>query len=150
MTAEESLELNFREAFNLPKDAIDFLMDTWQAIQVFDDVADGDHVKRKDLDEVIWNFFVGFARNPFFQANYAYLQSQLANMIMKWQASDQAEKNGDASAKSYMWRAGFYDVVLAVVIICHGPKDSVVLAKLVMDFYGETFDEYLKEFGKDA
>jgi hypothetical protein len=61
------------EALMLPPDAQAWLIGMWQAIQVFDDFADGDTVERKDLDGVIWNTLIAMPSNPFFQKHSAQL-----------------------------------------------------------------------------
>ena len=92
----------------------------WDAIQLFDDVADADPITRDDLDTVIWATLVAMPSNPFFAHNAAVLLPVVGAMILKWQASDKVERAGHASAQSYMWRAGFYDVVLMTVQLVHG------------------------------
>ncbi|MGH1370058.1 MAG: hypothetical protein ACRBCL_15710 [Maritimibacter sp.] len=85
------------------------------------------------------------------QLNSSYIKHQpwllpaLTMMILEWQASDLAERTQRASPQSYMWRAGFYDVVMLVSGHIHGPQSEYALAALSL--YGETVDEYLKEFG---
>lgn len=86
MTPEESLRHNFKESFGLSDEAIVFLMKVWDAIQFFDDIADGDKTERKDLDVIIWDFFIGFSEDPYFQKHMSSFKSQLATMILKWQA----------------------------------------------------------------
>ncbi len=71
----------------------------------------------------------------------------MATMVLKWQASDQAERDGKADARSFVWRAGYYDVVLMVVTLCHPAKQAKELSRYVMELYGEKFEDYLKEFG---
>jgi hypothetical protein len=66
---------------------------------------------------------------------------------MKWQASDQAERAGQADAKSFVWRAGYYDLILMAVSLTHGPGFAAKNAHLVMELYGEKFEDYMKEFG---
>jgi hypothetical protein len=118
----------------------------WGAIQVFDDVADGDPVEREDLNAAIWNTLVGMNQNSFWSANSITLAPVVATMILKWQGSDQAERAGKADARAYVWRAGYYDVVLMVVALCHGTKYATDNAHLVMALYGETLEDYMKEF----
>jgi len=130
----------------LPAPAIDWLLMLFGAIQVFDDVADGDPVEREDLNAVIWNTLVGMNQNTFWIANSHSLAPVVATMILKWQASDQAERDGKADAKSFVWRAGYYDVVLMTVALCHGTQQATEKAQQVMQLYGEKFDDYLKEF----
>jgi hypothetical protein len=84
--------------------------------------------------------------NPFFLANAAALQASLAQLVLKWQASDDAERQGQADARSFVWRAGYYDLVLLVVLLTKGHADAMKDAKTVMHLYGETLHEYLKEF----
>jgi hypothetical protein len=118
----------------------------YEAIQVFDDVADGDPVNRQDLNATIWNTLVGMNQNSFWLVNSQTLTPVVASMILKWQASDQAERAGRADARSFMWRAGFYDVVLMVVALCHGSGHATNVASEVMAIYGEKLEDYLQEF----
>ena len=141
----QSLADNFR-ALGLPPPAAEWLLMVWQVIQVLDDVADGDKIERADLDAAIWNSVVGFYQSPFFQQHWAILVPVLAGMVLKWKASDVVERAGHADAKSYMWRAGYYDLVLAAMQIVHGAKIAMDNAHLVMRLYGETYEDYRKEF----
>jgi hypothetical protein len=110
-------------------------------------VADGDAVERDDLNAAIWNTLVGMSQNTFWIANSQTLTPVVASMILKWQASDQAERSGKADARSFVWRAGYYDVVLMTVALCHGTQRATETAQQVMELYGETLEDYMKEFG---
>jgi hypothetical protein len=70
----------------------------------------------------------------------------MATQILKWQASDTSERNGNADAKSFVWRAGYYDVVLLCVAIVHGPKIAADVSEKVLRLYGEQLADYMKEF----
>ena len=146
MSDSHWLKRNFVEAFSLPESAVDWLLMVWDAIQVFDDVADGQPVERKDLDRVIWASFVGLAQNPFFRLHSLKLLPVLETQIFKWQASDKAERNGQADARSYAWRAGYYDLVLMVINLVHGPDVAADSSQMVMNLYGESIENYMKEF----
>ena len=147
MGSSEWLKENLQKVLALPAPATEWLMMIWGAIQVFDDVADGDPVEREDLNAAIWNTLVGMNQNSFWAANSITLAPVVATMILKWQGSDQAERAGNADARSYVWRAGYYDVVMMVVALCHGTKYATENAHLVMALYGETLEDYMKEFG---
>ena len=147
MTGTDSLRQNLQQVLLLPAPAVEWLLMLWNAIQVFDDVADGDPVDRADLDGAIWNTLVAMNQNTFFLKNSDLLSPCLALAVMKWQASDRVERAGQADARSYVWRAGFYDVVLMAVQACHGVKFANDNAHLVMELYGEKFEDYMKEFG---
>lgn len=142
----EWLKENLQKVFALPAPAVEWLLMLWGAIQVFDDVADGDPVEREDLNATIWNTLVGMNQNTFWLANSQTLAPVVASMILKWQASDQAERAGKADARSFVWRAGYYDVVLMVVAVCHGTQRATQAAQQVMELYGETLEDYMKEF----
>ena len=139
------LKENLQRVFALPAPAVEWLLMLWGAIQVFDDVADGDPVEREDLNAAIWNTLVGMNQNTFWQANSHTLAPIVASAILKWQASDQAERAGQADARSFVWRAGYYDVVLMAVAWCHGTQRGTEAAKQVMELYGETLEDYMKE-----
>lgn len=143
---EQDLRQHFAVGFALPPDAVNWLLDLWHVSQVFDDVVDRAKIKREDLDRAIFASLVQMPANPFFLANASQLIPVLACAMLKWKASDDAEREGNADAKSYMWRAAYYDVVLMVVLICHGSDVGIHSAKNVMALYGETFESYCKEF----
>lgn len=137
---------SMKNFFMLPNDAIEWLLMLWQAIQLFDDVADNDEIKREDLDKVIWNTLVAMPENDFYKRHCSVLAPIVASMILKWQASDQAEKTGNADEKSFVWRAGYYDVLLICIQLCHGTENAIKASFHVMNMYGEKFKDYLKEF----
>ncbi len=146
MNAKYWLKENLDKLCQLPPAAIDWLLMVWDIIQVFDDVADNDQVEREDLNAVIWHTLVGMHQNPFFITHAPTLIPMLASMILKWQASDTAERQGKADAMSFAWRAGYYDVILMAVTLTHGSDFATKNAHLIMALYGEKLEDYLKEF----
>lgn len=85
-------------------------------------------------------------QNSFFVQHASHLLPLVSMALLKWQASDHVEREKQASAQSYMWRSGYYDVVLMVVQLVHGPVAATTIAHKVLGMYGETFDQYMKEF----
>jgi len=148
MTSIDWLQENLKKVLLLPQPVIDWLVMVYVAIQVFDDIADGHKVERKDLDKTIWNTMVGIYQNQFFITNCQYLIPLVSVAILKWQAADQVERGGKADARSFVWRAGYYDLVMAAVLLTHGPSFAEENAHIVMGLYGEKFEDYLKEFSK--
>jgi len=147
MTGIDWLKENLQRVLLLPTPVVDWLIMVYDAIQVFDDVADGDTIERKDLNAAIWNTLVGMHQNQFFISNSHHLVPLMATMILKWQASDTAEREGHADARSFIWRAGYYDLILMAVSLTHGAGFATKNAHLVMDLYGEKLEDYMKEFG---
>lgn len=133
-------------ALELPPDAAAWLLDVWCLIQTLDDVADGDPVDRPSLDAALWAALVTMPANPFYVANMGALQGAMATQLLKWQAADQAERAGLADARSFMWRAGYYDLILLVVLLTKGQASAKDKAMTVMHLYGETMKSYVKEF----
>jgi hypothetical protein len=142
----EILEHHLIETLEIPEDASHWLMGMWDAIQFLDDIADGDAVGRGSFDRALHHLLVGLPSNKFFTAHAQQLLPVVAVQLLKWQASDIVERAGAADARSYMWRAGYYDLVLWVVQLCHGYDAAVTLAPVVMSLYGETAEDYEKEF----
>lgn len=130
---------------NLTKDSVNWLMMIWESIQTFDDYADGDEVKRKDLNALIWNTTIGMPQNPFYFEHSQSLWPVMATAILKWQASDIVEREGKADAMSFAWRASFYDVVLFVYALVHGHGAATRDSHLIMKMYGEKFEDYMRE-----
>jgi hypothetical protein len=141
-----SLRSAFESTLQLPPLAIDWLLMLFETIQLLDDCADGDKIERSDLDSVIWASLVAMPSNAFYLANQKELASAVANMILKWQASDKVERVGEHDEVSFVWRAGYYDVVLTVVRLCHGVAIAHECAVSVMRLYGEKYSDYVKEF----
>lgn len=143
-------ELNLIRALttdlHLPEPAVQWLVSLYNAAQVFDDVADNGQILRHNLNRAIWDTLVAMPQNEFFLQHGAYLLPVLGVNIIKWQTADIEERNGRVNAKTYMWRAGFFDIVLQVVQLCHGVDSAMHLAPMVLKMYAEEFNDYLKEF----
>lgn len=140
------LREHFDKILALPEEASDFLCNLFDAIQIFDDYADGDSVDRPALNYIIWYSFVGLNTDPFFKKHGDILMPLLGSAVLKWQASDMAERAGEANEVSFVWRAGYYDIVLMVVLLVHGPAIATEMAQVVMSLYGETYNDYREEF----
>lgn len=137
MDAANSLASHF-EQLGLPPEAQEYLLDLWSVIQLLDDTKDGD--KTTDVSKVAWAIFARMPLCRFYQHNMLTLQPLLVMQLLKWEAANVAERSGDADERSYMWRAGYYEIVAMACHLCG--LDAHAALKL----YGETFSEYRKEF----
>ena len=144
----EALRQNLIQTLQLPKPAVDWLCSLYEVIQTFDDYADGDEVPRERLNALIWDALVAMPSNTFFAANAPALLPVLAVQILKWQGADARERDGHPSEMAFAWRAGFYDVVLMAVNCAHGADVAHRAAPVVLQLYGERFDQYRAEFSK--
>lgn len=146
----EGLRQNLIQTLQLPKPAVDWLCSLYCVIQAFDDLADGDEVSRERLNALIWDSLVTMPANAFFQANGGALLPVVATQVLKWQGADARERAGHPSEMAFAWRAGFYDVVLMAVNLCHGTEAAHLAAPLVLQMYGERYADYAAEFSKEA
>lgn len=142
----DSLRQNLQVALDLPNDAVEWLCDLFEVIQVFDDYADGDDVSRAALDSCICKSLVMLPASPFFIKHSSQLLPMLTAAILKWKASDMVEREGKHGPMSFAWRAGYYDIVLMVVSLVHGRPAAMESGHIVMRLYGEKLEDYMKEF----
>lgn len=140
MRYTESLKSSF-ERLNLPADAVEWLLDVWEVCQLLDDACDGDEIGRSRAEAAAWAIFVRMPANTFWRANMANLMPVLAVQVLKWQAANEAEDDGEADARSYMWRAGYYDLVLLVCQLCGLAQDP----RFILSLYGESYFSYADE-----
>lgn len=127
------------QSLNLSQPAYNFVMDVWSLAQVFDDVTDGDEVKKDDLKRSIYAAFVTLPTNSFYMQHSRELSSALFVAIEKWMLANKVEDEGKHDARSYMWRAGFYDVVALVCILDNSDPHAALC------LYGEKYEDYMKE-----
>ena len=140
MTDETHLSTHF-DSLGLPAPAKAWLLDLWTVIQVLDDAMDGDDAGQANVTRAAMAIFWDMPLNPFYRDNFSALQPVLKLQVLKWLAANDVEMGGKADERSYMWRAGFYDVVLMVCALCGCDQSASALL-----LYGETFTEYMEGF----
>lgn len=129
------------EFMKLPTDAVEWLIDVWDVCQLLDDACDGDEIGRSRAEAAAWAIFVRMPANTFWRANMSNLMPVLAVQVLKWQAANEAEDEGVSDERSFMWRAGYYDLVLLVCQLCGLAQDP----KFILSLYGETYFSYADE-----
>jgi hypothetical protein len=143
------MKTQFIEHFNvlqLPLPAQQWLFDFWDVIQGLDDWRDNDPVDPKEKEKVIYQVMVAMPSNPFFQQYASHLLPIMSNSVLKWIGANKLEDNKEDLNKAYMWRAVYYDLILEVVRLVHGYVDAANVADYVAKMYGESFEDYVKEF----
>jgi hypothetical protein len=115
-------------------------------IQGLDDWRDNDPVEAREKERVIYLAMVEIPQNPFFQAHSHNLLPITSNLILRWIGANKLEDNREHLHKAYMWRAAYYDLILEVVRLVHGFEAAANASDYIAKLYGETFDDYVKEF----
>ena len=151
MNKDENSITSLRDCFaelGLPPVVSEWLCDLFVVIQRIDDIADNGSIPRNELNGLLWKSLVSLPANPFFQQHAHSLIPLLQSAILKWQASDYVERHGvkEQLPKAYVWRAGFYDVVLQCFLIIHGEEAATADGWKVLAMYGEKMADYLTEF----
>jgi hypothetical protein len=142
---KQELIIHFNN-LNLPIDTQLWLTDFWDVIQGLDDWRDNDTVDSLEKEKVIYQVMVALPSNPFFQRHAQHLLPIMSNLVLKWIAANKLEDNKEELTKAYMWRAAYYDLVLEVVRLVHGYENAALASDYVAKMYGESFEEYVKEF----
>ena len=89
---------------------------------------------------------VELPQNHFFQTYSHNLLPLVSVLILKWIGANKLEDNREQLHKAYMWRAAYYDLILEVVRLVHGFDGAAGAAEYVAKLYGETYEDYVKEF----
>jgi hypothetical protein len=84
--------------------------------------------------------------NTFFQYHSKELLPIVSNLVLRWIGANRLEDNREDLHKAYMWRAAYYDLILEVVRLVHGFEAAANASDFVAKLYGETFEDYVKEF----
>lgn len=129
------------------QDGAHWLALLWDAIQGLDDWRDGDPVSAAECERVIHVVLHDLPASAFFRQHAGYLLPHLSAMVLKWRGANAIEEGRDAEhyPHAFMWRAGFYDVVLMSLALCIGPDAAGLRARDVAATYGETLNDFTKE-----
>jgi len=126
--------------------AVAWLIDLWEVTQTFDDFRDGDPVSNKECEYAIYQALVSMPCNPFYLRNATTLAPVVSQFVIKWTGANAVEDAKEVSETSFVWRSGYYDVVVCVATIEHGYKTAMELSPFILKLYGEKYEDYLEEF----
>lgn len=125
--------------FGFTPAASNFLYTLWDLIQFFDDVYDDDYINPSGIYDAVYKALVTFPSNTFYAANFATIAPAICLAIDKWKIANDMEKGNKGDARSFMWRAAYYDI-FALVCVLEG-KDT----ETALNLYGESYEDYLQE-----
>jgi len=144
----DTLHTVFATRLSLPDDACEYLLAVWDLSQGMDDWVDCTEAPLEDKYRVVWTATCGLPGSPFRMRHAPYLDPLMLNVVMKWRAAENVERQKIESLYplSFVWRAGYYDLVLQVVMLVHGAEAAASVAHEVLGIYGEKLEDYMKEF----
>lgn len=126
--------------------AIAWLVDLWNVTQTFDDFRDGDPVGNEECERAIYKALVTMPCNPFYLRNAVTLAPVVSQFVIKWSGANTVEDAKEVNETSFVWRSGYYDVVVCVATIEHGYETAMKLSPFILKLYGEKYEDYLEEF----
>lgn len=142
MTSQE--KETFREAFNYffkgNQDAVTLCLDYFTVCHVWDDLIDKDKpVSDRAISMAFKTLIHKIPNNPFYRQYSAELTPVLMNIIMQWDDSNVLDHGDDNDKdKAYMLRAGMYNLINHIALICGGYEHAQEVGPEIRRLYGET------------
>lgn len=124
--------------------AVNFATQMWEAMQDWDDLEDEG---KTDHNRLLAWMMIDKEYHPFFAPNAHILRPAMLQVYLKWSASNVLDRGSRLDvAKSYMLRAGYYDVLHLIAYIVGGHDWAVSVGPEIYREYIETPDEIWSEF----
>lgn len=130
------------------RDAVNYCLEMYRIIQVWDDLVDGDvPAGEQSIDSAFMASLVTIPSNPFFQQYSVYLIPTVLNCILQWQDSNKLEKSGTDHDlhMAFVLRASYFQLVSMCAYIVGGPEWANGIGPSIRKLYSETLDDYMKE-----
>ena len=129
-------------------DALTFLLDVFNIVEVWDDLIDKDNpLQPSDISGAFYTALINLPRNPFYQRNFTLLNPVFEAAIMDWHTANSLEsKGGDSLHMAFALRCG----VQMLVVMCARIVGGIEWAKKVgveLREMGDTYAEYSAQFG---
>lgn len=126
--------------------AITLSMQLLEVAHAWDDMIDGDEINGSKVNRIFRYLIYDIPTNPVYRL-IPELPSHLLNVFLRWRDATtmEAEDQPDLE-KTYMLRAGIYDIFLLIAYHLHGDQWAEEIGPSVRKLYGETLDSLKKEF----
>ncbi|MGH1414840.1 MAG: hypothetical protein ACRBB0_15235 [Pelagimonas sp.] len=143
----ETMNDRFRVWFCGDESACSFAEQLWTALQEWDDIED--EGKCEDYNGLISWLAFGKEYQPFFAAHSHLLRPAFLQLYLSWTSANVLDR-GDWQdvCKSYMLRAGFYQLLHLIAWICGGDAWARRVGPEIYRSYAETPEEIFKEFNR--
>jgi hypothetical protein len=128
--------------------AADFLHKMIFSLHFFDDCMDGDReVHQLEIYQALQYVMVDIPSNPFYQDNFAALNSDLQTAIINWRVANELEEAQGANdlGIAFICRSEYVNLILKTALLCGGPDWVAKIAPTVRRFaHSEGFANYLE------
>lgn len=118
----------------------------WDIAQVWDDLVDGEHVSKTDINRAFVGSLVTVQMNPLWGPDIA---SAVLNTYLQWSDANAIESDTTSTdedlAKAWMLRAGIYDIFVMLAAKLYGLDWAVEVGPLVRKTYGEGLEDFITE-----
>lgn len=145
---EESFRLFFDEIFKGDSRSIEFCISLLEVLHVWDDLVDKDNpLTSEEINKAFITAIFGLQNYPlWFTAGLNHL---LLNTFLKWRDANEIEQNplssDDDLSKSYMLRAGLYDIFAVIAYHLFGDEWAREVGPKIRLLYGEKLKDYIEE-----
>lgn len=143
----EAMNALFEEIYLGDKNAIRLSLDFWDVCQAWDDLVDGGNISTDAINDAFLKCLLYIPTNPI-SVSMPELPYHIYNVFLRWRDSDAIERGSPTSEdlnKSYMLRAGVYDLFILIAAKLYGDKHAKNIGVKVRKYYGETLESYKLE-----
>jgi len=142
----ESFYLAFQEFYSGNQDAIALSFMLLEVAHVWDDLIDEDEVSKENIDKVFKYLIYDIPMNPIYKM-IPGINSHLLNIFLRWRdATAMESKENPDLEKTYMLRAGIYDIFSIITYYLLGDEKAKEMGPKIRALYGETLEGLKEEF----
>lgn len=128
------------------KGAVDMCVLLFKISQLFDDIYDEGKLEKSEALELMYMVMVDLPQNRFYSTFQGKLQPLIESFILQWMSANNLEDKKEQLEKSYMLRAFLFQIFHFSAMVLKGKDFAIENSDIFQKMYGETFNEYVKEF----
>ena len=116
-----------------------------EVAHLWDDLIDGDKVDEDDINRIFRYLIYDIPMNPVYNL-IPGIHVHLLSIFLRWRDATEMEKEENPDLeKTYMLRAGIYDLFSLIAFHLHGDKWAKEIGPSVRKLYGETLTSLKEE-----
>lgn len=120
--------------------AVNLCMMLVEIAHAWDDIVDGDDIAETDVNRIFRYLIFDIPKSPIYQA-IPSLPDHLLNVFLRWRDANKLERMEPPEVeKSYMLRAGIYDIFQLIAYHMYGDEWAEEIGPKVRLLYGETIE----------